>query len=454
MAGRKRSASKLTLIDGRGQLTLVEHALCPINKADSMQPNLVHRPKFFYTDKHRNRRSAEATIRAPLGLSGHDEFILYGILSLVFEQEEPTIDFRATPHYIMRRLGMINQHARRGGSQYQQFRAAIRRLSLTSYECQKFYHPIRGEHCYQNFGFFRLSLPLDDKSSRAYRFTIDPTLFEFCHVAGGWMAFDNDVFQSLGIGPRRLFLYLNKMFSRRMLQTGWIDIAHLAIHVMGYAASHDQANLTRKLKNAVQQLIKADIVATEGVQFQKGKIKLSRGSHYDRKVTARSRRTLEDSPLFEPLLAIGFKAEQIPSLLKKYRQQLMQEWIDITLAAKEKSGLGFFKKSPQAYFIDNIKKASLGQRTWPDWWHEHRKKEQIRADKQLQCFTDKPTPSEQRQAFVDYLNTEVKEEYVQTLKATMTQLLTEGCTSTEAKQKSIEHVQHHFKSKFLAQQTN
>jgi hypothetical protein len=48
------------------------------------------------------------------------------------------------------------------------------------------------------------------------------------------------------------------------------------------------------------------------------------------------------------------------------------------LAAKERFGDAFFKRSPQAYFVDNVKHAAAGTRTPPDWWHELRKAEQRR----------------------------------------------------------------------------
>jgi hypothetical protein len=62
-------------------------------------------------------------------------------------------------------------------------------------------------------------------------------------------------------------------------------------------------------------------------------------------------------------------------MLKQYPHQLLSEWLDITLAAKERSGTGFFKRSPAAYFVDNVTQAHAGHRTAPDWWHEVRKAE-------------------------------------------------------------------------------
>ena len=50
----------------------------------------------------------------------------------------------------------------------------------------------------------------------------------------------------------------------------------------------------------------------------------------------------------------------------------------MTLAAKERNGETFFKTSPQAYFVDNLKEQAAGRRTPPDWWRNLRKEEERR----------------------------------------------------------------------------
>ena len=57
-----------------------------------------------------------------------------------------TVNSARAPHYCLRRLGVIDQFARRGGRQYSQFMQAIERLSLVRYRNDKFYDPLRGEH--------------------------------------------------------------------------------------------------------------------------------------------------------------------------------------------------------------------------------------------------------------------------------------------------------------------
>jgi hypothetical protein len=61
--------------------------------------------------------------------------------------------------------------------------------------------------------------------------------------------------------------------------------------------------------------------------------------------------------------------------LHQFREHLIQQWSDVTLAALEHKGPSFFKRSPQAYFMHNIQNAALGTRTPPDWWLDLRKNE-------------------------------------------------------------------------------
>ena len=63
-------------------------------------------------------------------------------------------------------------------------------------------------------------------------------------------------------------------------------------------------------------------------------------------------------------------------VLRRYKHRLVRELIDITLAARDRFGSEFFKKSAPAFLTDNLKKAAVGQRTPPDWWSEVRKAEQ------------------------------------------------------------------------------
>jgi len=85
-----------------------------------------------------------------------------------------------------------------------------------------------------------------------------------------------------------------------------------------------------------------------------------------------------DSPLIELMQAIGLDNRSIARCLSRYSTDLVQQWVDITLAARERHGLSFFRKSPAAYFIDNLRHASQGKRTPPDWWHDLQRDESRR----------------------------------------------------------------------------
>src|ERR1051325_9790229 len=159
---------------GMGQLSLVEHSLCPLDTGASLVANLVHQSYYFFTDKNKHLRKATARIVSPSGLSATDEFYLWGLLALTFAQPEPGASLDASPHYCLRQLGVIDQHASRGGEQYRQFEKAIERLSQVTYLNDRFYDPVRKEHRKVGFGFLSYSLPIDPESSRAWRIAGDP----------------------------------------------------------------------------------------------------------------------------------------------------------------------------------------------------------------------------------------------------------------------------------------
>jgi len=54
----------------------------------------------------------------------------------------------------------VDANVRRGGRQYQQFAAAIERLSWVKYGCDAFYDPVRAEHCQLRFSLLSYRLPL------------------------------------------------------------------------------------------------------------------------------------------------------------------------------------------------------------------------------------------------------------------------------------------------------
>src|SRR5207244_3142857 len=105
------------------------------------------------------------------------------------------------------------------------------------------------------------------------------------------------------------------------------------------------------------------------------KLTLHRGPYFEGGRARPMHLSAEESPLVDPLRSIGFDDASIRRILRDYSTQLVREWTDITLAARERQGESFFKKSPAAYFMDNIQHAEAGKRTPPDWWRELRNEE-------------------------------------------------------------------------------
>ena len=77
-------------------------------------------------------------------------------------------------------------------------------------------------------------------------------------------------------------------------------------------------------------------------------------------------------------MSIGFDGQSVARILKRYSPEQIQLWSDVTLAAMERKDPNFFRRSPQAYFMDNIKNAAECGRTPPDWFWVLRKEEDRR----------------------------------------------------------------------------
>ena len=363
---------------GLGQLTLVEHALCPLDPRNSLRPDHAFEAGFRFADRNRHVKVASARIHCPLGLSAGDEFFLWGLLALTFAQPEPDIELHATPHFCLRQLGLIDAASRRGGRQYRRFAEALERLSTVRYRNDAFYDPIRAEHRKVSFGFLSYSLPLDPESSRAWRLIWDPLFFEFVNSVGGYFWFDLETYRGLDTASRRLFLFLSKVFCRRTT-TPRLDVRELGVDLIGFASSLDTRDMKVKISRVVDRLVGLKIVEPcESLFTKHGKgsysLVLTRGEFYASRGPDR-RPSAVESPLHEPLRLIGFDRASAARLIRQYPHRILREWADITLAARERFGDSFFTRSPQAYLVDNLKNARLGKRTPPDWWHDVRKAE-------------------------------------------------------------------------------
>src|SRR5262249_41691927 len=191
---------------GRGQLSLLEHSLCPLDPEASLRLGLQHETSYFYYDKNGNRKTAKVKVLAPLGLSACDELYLWGLLALTLAQPEGEGELCATPYYCLRMLGVIAEGDARkwGGEGFGEFRQAVERLSAVKYVNERFYDPMRLEHRRVGFGFFSYNLPLELESSRAWTIAWDPIFFGFCKAVKGGLAFDLDTYRALDPASRRL----------------------------------------------------------------------------------------------------------------------------------------------------------------------------------------------------------------------------------------------------------
>jgi hypothetical protein len=366
-----------------GQLTLVEHALCPLDSRTSLAENLVHESAFNYSDKNRLRQTGHVRVLCPLGLSPHDELFLWGCLSLTLTDPQSDGQLVATRHYILRQLGLIDAGSRRGGRQYDDFTAAVERLSAVRYVNDGFYDPIRAEHRRVGFGFFSYSLPVDPESSRAWRIVWDPVFFEFAKAAGGSLRFDLEIYRRLDPAGRRLFLFLTKLFARRQ-QTYPLDVTSLAVNVLGFSGSMRPSDQKARVSRCIRRLAEQGVVeqrtdAIQRIGVGRYRVVLRKGPAYAR---YRRMHAQIESPLVEPLRDLGFNESSIGRVLKGFPHPTVREWVDITLAAKERFGAQFFRRTPAAYLMDNLKSSAAGTRTPPDWWYEVRKaEERARADR-------------------------------------------------------------------------
>jgi hypothetical protein len=386
-SGKSKPQRGLVNPVGYGQLTLVEHALCPLDARRSLVPELVHEAKYAFTDAARHTQLAQARVFCPLGLSAQDEFYLWGLLALSLRQPEAGLEFHATPHYCLRQFGLIDAHSRRGGRQYQQLSSAIERLSVVRYLNNRFYDPTRAEHRRVSFGFFSYSLPSKANSTRAWRFYWDPLFWEFATATGGMLSFDLHLYRQLDPAGRRLFLFVSKVFARRASIS--LELSQLAVQLLGLAASLIPRDQLAKTRRYLRKLEQYRVLASSTAITKRGRgqylVTLQRGDHFAVVRPAQPVNVSLDSPLALPLRQLGLEDSSILRTLQAYPARLLQEWIDITLAAQERFGAGFFKRSPAAYLLDNLKHAAQGKRTPPDWWHAVRKAEERQRGEQLRA---------------------------------------------------------------------
>jgi hypothetical protein len=220
------------------------------------------------------------------------------------------------------------------------------------------------------------------------------------------LRFDLATYRSLDHASRRLFLLLSKVFWRNS-RSPYFDVRHLAINVLGFSPTLATRTLKAKVKRCAKVLRQHEVLAsTTGAtdtSFRKqGKGRFGaqfvRGAYFDRQRPSCKHLAVEDSPLHDPLRAIGFDGAAIGRILARFSVEQIQLWADVTLAAVEHKGPSFFRRSPPAFFMDNIQNAANGQRMPPDWFWELRKVEQQRRAEQARRMRAGRRPSGQKTA--------------------------------------------------------
>ena len=319
---------------GLSQLTLVEHALCPLDSAASLVENLVHDSAYLYMDRNRHVCQARAKVISPSGLSATDEFYLWGLLALTFAQPQADANLFATPHYCLRQLGVIDQHSRRGGEQYGQFAKAIERLSQVTYLNDRFYDPVRAEHRKVSFGFLSYSLPLDPESSRAWRIAWDPIFFDLVRAASGSFRFDLATYRELDPASRRLFLLLSKILSRRQTSPRF-ELRHMAVDVLGFASTIATRDLKVKVWRCVERLAELKVVKSldKDSLFCKTKrgeyvMVLERGDYFAKARKADTRPLVAETAIHDLLRNLGFDDIGVARLLRRFPMPMLREWTD------------------------------------------------------------------------------------------------------------------------------
>ncbi len=451
-AGRVRRAPS-----GRAQLSLVEHALCPLDPNAGLRDHLVHESVYGYTDRHGHVKLARVRVICPSGLSPADEFVLWGLLALTFAQPTPSTEFHATPYYCLRLLGLHERRGSNGGKDYVLFRETVKRLARVVYENTAFYDPVRGEHRDVGFGFLKYSLSLDAGSSRAWRFVWDQQFFEFAQATGGGLWFDLQTYRGLDFASRRLFVFLQKVFYRAT-QSPALDVRKLCVDVLGFSPTIEMPQLKQKLTRCIEELAREGIVRlptgrrVQDLFVKRGvgcyAVTLSRGPYFEGKQTGAVRLSTEDSPLVDPLRAIGFEDRAIQRILGEYPATLVQQWADITLAARERHGEDFFKKSAAAYFTDNIRHAAEGRRSPPDWWRELRQEEVRRQRDADRDQRDGASVATEEEAFRQYLEGEAREAFSGVMRKLVGELTSHGRSDADAEESARYMARLHFLNRF------
>lgn len=239
---------------------------------------------------------------------------------------------------------------------------------------------VRGELCDTRFGFFKRRKPTGEGTERGDRFIWDQQFFEFAQHAYGRMKFPFRQYQQYSPGARRLFLLLRKFFHRRAM-TPEFDLSDLAVNKLGLHSGTRIPDLKKLVTAYAQELLDDGVLElpADATQLRDCYVKRTAGEYrirFHRGPKAlraeEGRDDQRDSALRLLLRDLDISPTGISWTLDHSNGDTIREWIDITLAAKER---GIIKTTPAAFFMDNLKQAVTGCRQPPDWWRDIRKQE-------------------------------------------------------------------------------
>ena len=157
-----------------------------------------------------------------------------------------------------------------------------------------------------------------------------------------------------------------------------MDLRHLAVDLLGLSNSLAVHDMKVKAARTLRRLQDAEVIASPTIKrVEPGRFSVAfeRGEYLNRLPEQMNRVSVEDSPLLEGLLAVGFENPAAVRLIKLYPNKLVAQWTDITQAAIEQFGPQHFRVSPMAFLTDSLKQAAKGVRTPPDWWQDAKRKE-------------------------------------------------------------------------------
>jgi hypothetical protein len=222
-------------------------------------------------------------------------------------------------------------------------------------------------------------------------------------------------------------------------------------------------NLKQKLKRTILRLAEHGLIQLPGKTMTKELfidrddggclVQLRRGASLRRGSSRGTIASIKELAIYDPLRSIGLDDETIGRISRQHKHALVQQWADITLAAKEKHGLRFFKKSPQAYFMDNLRQAAKHGRTPPDWWWACKREQEQRITsplvKQLVEHGKQPRATIERD-FADFLKGAGRTELEKLTVEATDDFRRSGLTGPEAVKRATELCVAHLRNLFAS----